>query len=161
MNRLGFWGLAGALGLMLCGGMVACHPHSDSGLPVVTLHIGEWNVKAEVAATVIDQETGLMFRTQMGENEGMIFVFQDYVRRAFWMHNTYLPLSVAFLDDQGILLNVEDMQPQTDTPHWSSGPAKYALEMKQGWFAKRGIAPGVKVAGFDKLPPLPTPTPKP
>jgi uncharacterized membrane protein (UPF0127 family) len=119
--------------------------------------MGEWKVRAEVAATEIDQETGLMFRTRMDENDGMIFVFPEASRKAFWMRNTYLPLTVAFLDDQGVLLNLEDMQPQTEDPHWSSGPAKYALEMNQGWFTKRGIAPGIKVEGLDKLPSPPTP----
>jgi uncharacterized membrane protein (UPF0127 family) len=148
--------LAGVFSLFLLGTLSACHPRQGSGLPVVDLRLGEFKVKAEVASTVIDQETGLMFRTRMDENNGMIFVFPDSTLRAFWMRNTYLPLSVAFFDAHGVLLNVEDMQPQTDTPHWSSGLAKYALEMNQGWFQKRGIVAGVKVEGLDKLPPVPT-----
>jgi uncharacterized membrane protein (UPF0127 family) len=121
--------------------------------------VGGFKIQAEVAATELQQETGLMFRTHMDENDGMIFVFPESARKAFWMRNTYLPLTVAFLDDQGVVLNLEDMQPQTENPHWSSGPAKYALEMNQGWFAKRGIAPGAKMEGLDRLSPTSTPIP--
>jgi uncharacterized membrane protein (UPF0127 family) len=139
------------LAVCLLAPLAACRARSQSGLPVVTLRLGKYVVKAEVAATEIDQATGLMYRTQMGTDEGMLFVFKDSTRRAFWMRNTYLPLTVAYLDDQGILINLEDMQPQTENPHWSAGPAKYALEMNQGWFAKRGLGPGLRVEGLDKL----------
>jgi len=156
MRRRSCLVLVGLLGLFLGGALSACHPRQGSGLPVVALRLGEFKVKAEVAATELEQETGLMFRTQMDENDGMIFVFPEASQKAFWMRNTYIPLTVAFMDAQGVLLNLENMQPQTETPHFSKGPAKYALEMNQGWFQKRGIVPGVKVEGLDKLPMVPT-----
>jgi uncharacterized membrane protein (UPF0127 family) len=93
-----------------------------------------------------------MFRRQLGENSGMVFVYESEGRWAMWMKNTYVPLSVAFIDRNGRILNIEDMQPLTLDSHQSAGPAKYALEMNQGWFAKRGIQPGARVEGLEKLP---------
>lgn len=145
--RRGFHGFLAVVLTLLAWG---CHAH-----PAATLRVGEHKIHVEVASTSLERETGLMFRTEIGEDDGMIFIFPDVSRKAFWMHNTYIPLTVAFVDERGVLVNEEDMEPETDTPHWSQRPVRYALEMKQGWFARHGIAPGARILGLDALP---TPT---
>ena len=93
-----------------------------------------------------------MFRKSMGENNGMLFVFHETALRAFWMKNTYIPLSIAFMDDKGIILNVLEMPPLTEDSFFSKGGAKYALEMNAGWFEKNGLKPGDPVIGLDQAP---------
>lgn len=118
----------------------------------VALNIGFFRIDAEVAA---DQETrmqGLMHRRSMAAQQGMLFVFPQVAVHCMWMRNTYLPLSVAFLDEQGRILNIEDMQPQTEDNHCATRPARYALEMNLGWFSSKGIKPGAKLSGLEKLP---------
>jgi uncharacterized membrane protein (UPF0127 family) len=94
-----------------------------------------------------------MHRRMLPENRGMLFVFREPAQQSFWMMNTYIPLSIAFIDERGAILNIADMKPLTTDPHPSAGPAKYALEMNQGWFAKRGIKRGAVVQGLHKAPP--------
>jgi len=122
--------------------------------PLLTypLKIRNHVLRTEVADTEEARRTGLMFRKQLGENAGMLFVYEDEQAWAMWMRNTYVPLSVAFIDRGGKIINIEDMQPQTDDAHQSAGPAKYALEVNQGWFRQRGIKPGDRVQGLDKIP---------
>src|SRR5207244_7113228 len=96
--------------------------------------------------------TGLMNRFSLRPDHGMLFVFREAQPQAFWMKNTYVPLSIAFIGADGRILNIEDMAPQTETTHPSRGIALYALEMKKGWFAERGIAAGDRVDGLDKSP---------
>ena len=93
-----------------------------------------------------------MHRRMMPENRGMLFVFRDVSRHAMWMKNTYIPLSVAFIDEKGVITNIEDMKPHTETPHGATSPVRYALEMNLGWFAKRGIKAGAKIDGLEKAP---------
>ena len=116
-------------------------------LDTVTLTAGMHNIRAEVARTPLQHQTGLMFREQMAPHEGMLFVFDGLDRRCFWMRNTLLPLSAAFIADDGSIVNIVDMQPQTEQSHCSTQPVRYVLEMNQGWFAKRGIKPGFKLKG--------------
>lgn len=116
-------------------------------LPTVTLSAGMHNIVAELARTPREREIGLMFRKQMAVHEGMLFVFEEPATQCFWMRNTYLPLSAAFVDDEGRIVNVEDMAPLTETSHCSSKPVRYVLEMNQGWFAKRGLKSGFKLTG--------------
>jgi uncharacterized membrane protein (UPF0127 family) len=92
-----------------------------------------------------------MFRKSLAPNSGMLFIFDAAEIHCMWMKNTYIPLSVAFLDAQGTITNIADMQPHSEQSHCASRPALYALEMEQGWFARRGIKPGLKLGGFDKL----------
>jgi uncharacterized membrane protein (UPF0127 family) len=94
-----------------------------------------------------------MFRKSLAANQGMLFVFAELERHCMWMRNTYVPLSVAFIDEAGVILNIADMQPQTEDSHCAVKPARYALEMNQGWFAAKGIKPGAKIAGLAKAPP--------
>ena len=121
-------------------------------LPVVQLSAGMHLIKAEVAADFSSRGRGLMFRKSLAPNAGMLFIFNDASMHCMWMKNTYIPLSVAFLDEQGTIVSISDMQPQSEQTHCAARPALYALEMEQGWFAKRGIKPGMKLAGLDKLP---------
>lgn len=125
----------------------------QTGLPEIPLTIKGQKITAEVAATDNTRMTGLMHRRMMPENRGMLFVFPYAQPLSFWMMNTYLPLSIAYLDEQGVIVNITDMKPLTTDPHPSSKPAKYALEMNQGWFAKHGIKAGAQVEGLKAAPP--------
>src|SRR6476661_2763576 len=122
-------------------------------LPEIVLTIGGHKLTAEVANTDPQRMTGLMHRRMLPENRGMLFVFPEVAMHGMWMMNTYVPLSVAFLDRDGTVINIEDMQPQTQTPHNAVRPAKYALEANQGWFRKRGIKAGSKVEGLEQAGP--------
>ncbi len=116
-------------------------------LPRVTLSAGMHLIQAQVAATDEQRATGLMFRKDMPVNEGMLFIFEQPSIQCFWMRNTLLPLTAAFVADDGSIVNLADMQPQTLQSHCSTKPVRYVLEMHQGWFAKRGIQPGSKLTG--------------
>ena len=117
-------------------------------LATVRLNAGIHNIEAEVAQTPDERSTGLMFRETMPVNHGMLFAFEPPVRtQCFWMKNTLLPLSIAFLADDGTIVNIADMAPQTTESHCSQQPVRYALEMNKGWFAKRGIDRGAKLSG--------------
>lgn len=116
-------------------------------LQSIPLNAGMYNIKAEVAMTEEQRQIGLMHRKDMPMAEGMLFVFEQRAPRCFWMKNTLLPLSIAFLADDGTVVNIADMQPQKLDSHCSEQPVRYALEMNQGWFAKRGIKPGSKISG--------------
>ena len=127
-------------------------PVRAAELATTTLTIGTHKVTAEVATTPEQQMTGLMYRFSLKPDTGMLFPFERPEVRSFWMRNTYIALSIAFIGADGRILNIEDMSPQTDDPHWSKGAALFALEMKRGWFAERGIAAGNRVEGLGKLP---------
>ena len=114
------------------------------------LKIAGHALRAEVAATVEQRMRGLMFREKLGANDGMVFVFDEPGYHAMWMKNTPLPLSVAFVDGGGLILNIADMEPHTLDLHMAAGPARYAIETNKGWFAQRRIKPGDKVAGLPK-----------
>ena len=132
--------LAGAL-----APAAAQQPQTD--LPRVKLSAGMYQIDAQVAYTPDQRMIGLMFRKEMPQYEGMLFVFEEPSEQCFWMKNTLLPLSAAFIDDSGTVVNVEEMKPQTLDSHCSARPVRYVLEMNQGWFAKRGIKPGAKLNG--------------
>jgi len=117
------------------------------------LNAGMHLIQAEVAANTPDRAKGLMCRPSMPPNAGMLFVFGDVQPHCMWMRNTLIPLSVAFMDEQGVIVSIHDMKPQTDDSHCAARPARYALEMNVGWFDKRGIKPGAKIGGLDKAPP--------
>jgi uncharacterized membrane protein (UPF0127 family) len=117
-------------------------------LPTVQLNAGMYLIRAEVAADFASRAQGLMYRKQLGSNAGMLFIFDQPGEQCMWMKNTLIPLSVAFVDDQGKIINVEDMAPQTLDSHCARRPARYALEMNGGWFAARGIQPGMRLGGI-------------
>ena len=118
--------------------------------PVTTLNVGVHLIQAEVALRDEERAQGLMFREQLGANEGMVFRFPDNRPVCMWMKNTLVPLSVAFIDEAGKIINIEDMQPQTQDAHCAKRPARYALEMNQGWFRQKNVKPGAKIDGLPK-----------
>jgi uncharacterized protein len=120
-------------------------------LPVAELRAGMHLIRAEVAADFSTRGRGLMHRKGLAPNAGMLFIFDGPSQQCMWMKNTYIALSVAFLDEQGMIINIADMQPHSEQTHCSARPALYALEMTRGWFAERGIKPGSKLGGLDKL----------
>jgi uncharacterized membrane protein (UPF0127 family) len=122
-------------------------------LPEIALAVNGHKLTAEVAHTDPARAQGLMHRRMLPENRGMLFVFTTTAHHAMWMMNTYIPLSVAFIDERGVIINIEDMKPHTQDTHPAAKPAKYALEMNQGWFGKRGIKPGATVDGIERAPP--------
>jgi len=122
-------------------------------LPEVMLSVNGHKLTAEVAHTVPTRSQGLMHRRMLPENRGMLFVFDNVAIHAMWMMNTYIPLSVAFLDERGVIINIEDMKPHTQDTHPAAKPARYALEVNQGWFGKHGIKPGAKIEGIERAPP--------
>ncbi len=121
-------------------------------LPILELSAGIHLIRAEVAYTFETRAQGLMFRNHLGSNEGMFFVFPQSEPYCMWMKNTLIPLSVAFVDEKGKIVSVSEMQPQTETSHCAAAPAKFALEMPAGWFARKGIKPGTTIQGFEKAP---------
>ncbi len=125
---------------------------SSSEVNVIPLKIDGYVLLAEVAHTQLSRSQGLMHRESLEENTGMLFVFADVGHYSMWMKDTYIPLSVAFINEYGVILNIADMWPQTRTAHDSSGIAKYALEMNIGWFSARKIAAGAQVVGLEKAP---------
>jgi uncharacterized membrane protein (UPF0127 family) len=120
-------------------------------LPTRTLTIGKDKLIAEVVVTPEQRATGLMNRFSLAPDHGMLFVFERPQPLGFWMKNTYIPLSIAFVDANGVILNIEDMQPHDESTHLSRGNALYAIEMKQGWFRAKGIVAGAKVGGLGGL----------
>jgi uncharacterized membrane protein (UPF0127 family) len=128
-------------------------PARAAELPTVELSIKGQRLVAEIAATDATRTTGLMNRFSLQPDHGMLFVFPRPALQAFWMKNTYVPLSIAFIGADGRILNIEDMAPQTESTHPSRGPARYALEMKKGWFAQHGIEAGEAVQGLQRVPP--------
>lgn len=120
-------------------------------MPLVQLTAGMYRITAEMANTPQTRQVGLMHRESMAENRGMVFVFDYDARHCMWMKNTLIPLSVAFLARDGTILNIADMQPQSETSHCAAKSARYALEMNKGWFDERGIGAGDRIEGVANL----------
>ncbi len=116
-------------------------------LPRVKLAAGMHQIDTQVAATPEQRSTGLMHRTTMPQHEGMLFVFEAPTKQCFWMKNTLLPLDIAFVADDGTIVNIDQMKPQTLDSHCSDKPVRYVLEMNHGWFAKKGIKAGFRLTG--------------
>lgn len=128
-------------------------PSRAEELPAVQLSAGMHLIRAEVAADMGSRMQGLMHRKALATNAGMLFVFDERAVHCMWMKNTFVPLSVAFLDERGTILNIADMEPHSEQSHCASAPARLALEMNRGWFAQRGIKPGMQIGGLDKASP--------
>jgi uncharacterized membrane protein (UPF0127 family) len=120
-------------------------------LAMVELGAGMHVIRAEVADNFSSRMQGLMRRTSLPQNGGMLFVFDEESTHCMWMKNTLIPLSVAFLDARGAIINIADMEPHSEQSHCAARPARYALEMARGWFAQRGIRAGAPLRGLDKL----------
>ena len=107
-------------------------------------------LKVELAIEEPQRVQGLMFRKSLGKDDGMVFLFDEPGYHSMWMKNTLIPLSVAFLDKDGVILNILDMEPQTLDSHMAAGPAVYAVETNKGWFAAKKVKPGDKVTGLPR-----------
>jgi hypothetical protein len=139
------------LALAACLALGAASRAGADPLLTYPLRIKGHTIRVELADSPETRRTGLMHRRQMGESNGMLFIFEEPSPQAMWMKNTLIPLSVAFIRADGRILNIEDMQPLTEDAHASSGDALFAIEMNLGWFRKRGIAAGDRVEGMKDL----------
>lgn len=153
-SRAGAFGLACKALVQLLAVAALLSPMSSGAedrpqmnLQRVKLTAGMHLLNVQVASTPEQRQTGLMFRKEMPQQEGMIFVFEQASQQCFWMKNTLLPLTAAFVADDGTIVNMADMKPQTTDPHCSAEPVRYVLEMNKGWFAKKGIKAGSKLGG--------------
>ncbi|HVL07871.1 MAG TPA: DUF192 domain-containing protein [Burkholderiaceae bacterium] len=141
---------------LACAALVACaasavHPTQAQAAPparVVQLNAGMHLIHAELADTPDTRQQGLMHRQSLRPNSGMLFVFEEKAGHCFWMKNTPLPLTIAFLADNGTIVNLADMQPQSEQNHCPRAAVRYALEMQQGWFRERGITAGATIGGL-------------
>ena len=136
-----------ALLLAVAGATALAQSGPQPRLRTIDLQAGIHVIKAELAVTPEQQATGMMFRKEMGTNEGMLFVAEESGVRCFWMRNTLIPLAIAFIADDGSIVNIAEMQPLDERSTCSTKPVRYALEMNKGWFAKRGIKAGTKLSG--------------
>jgi uncharacterized protein len=138
--------LVGLLWLVTAGFAAA------ADLPLAQIEINGYRITVEVAATPDSRSTGLMYRKILPEDWGMLFVFREPAIYSMWMANTEIPLSVAFIGQDGAIINIRDMPPFTHSTFSSTGNALYALEVNRGWFAKRKIGPGARIQGLQKVP---------
>ena len=122
----------------------------NANLPTVELKTGIYRIQAEIADTPERRQTGLMNRTRMPMNSGMLFMFEEKAGHCFWMFSTKLPLSIAFIADDGKIVNIEEMQAETTNSHCPKAPVRYTLEMNQRWFSDRVIGPGSVISGLPK-----------
>jgi hypothetical protein len=140
------WWVAGAVAAgVIVTLLTGCPARSPAGLPIIGIQIEGNRVRAEVASSPEQRTRGLMYRRDLGEDEGMLFVYEDKSRLSFWMKNTFVPLSIAFLDDDGRIVHIADMAPQSTKSHKSPVAVRYALELNRGWFEKQGLAEGARV----------------
>ena len=137
--------------LLILQCLFAGQSHAEVRFPRTDLTIGMFRIDTEVAADQSAREQGLMFRRELASNAGMVFVFDTAEEYCMWMKNTLVPLSVAFLDESGKIINIEDMKPQTEDSHCARQAAKFALEMNLGWFKSKGFGPGAKIRGLERF----------
>ena len=151
--RSGWTHLCGIHGAVFAGLILWMAPAraQQPPLPMTKLSAGIHVIQAEVAATMGTRSRGLMQRKSMAQGAGMLFLFDESAVHCMWMKNTLIPLSVAFIDERGDIVSIADMQPLDETTHCAARPARYALEMNQGWFKKRGISPGTAVQGLERF----------
>jgi uncharacterized membrane protein (UPF0127 family) len=128
----------------------ALRAHADVAFRTAHVKVAGHDLKVELALSDEQRQQGLLFRTSLGANDGMLFVFDEPAYHAMWMKNTLIPLSVAFIDRKGEILNILDMEPQTLDSHMAAGPAVYAIETNKGWFAEKKVKVGDKVTGLPK-----------
>lgn len=143
----GIRGASLAASLFWLGSALAQQP----ALPTTKLSAGIYVIQAEIASTTATRSQGLMRRKSMAQGSGMLFLFDEPAGHCMWMKNTLIPLSVAFIDERGEIINIADMQPLDETTHCAARPARYAVEMNQGWFKKRGISPGMLIKGLERF----------
>jgi uncharacterized protein len=138
------------LAVTLATGLASAQLAGQAGGKTIQLRAGIHLITAELADTEETRERGLMYRWELAPNHGMMFTFSEHAVHCMWMRNTLIPLSVAFIDDDGTIANIEEMKAHTDDSHCARHPVQYALEMSSSWFASRGITPGSKLNWLDK-----------
>ena len=143
----GAWLKSALLLLGLGLSLLASAQQAQMNLPRTKLSAGMHLLDVQLAQTPQERQIGLMFRKEMPQHEGMLFVFEQAATQCFWMRNTLIPLTAAFVADDGTIVNLADMKPQSDDSHCSTRPVRFVLEMNQGWFAKRNIQAGYKLGG--------------
>lgn len=124
----------------------------QTGLPKITLYASGQTIHADIAATEDTRQKGLMFRKQMGKNEGMLFVFPQLGYHAMWMKNCFINIAVAYMDEDGKILSIHEMKAFDETSHQAAGPARFALEMNAAWFSTHKINVGDTIKGLAKAP---------
>jgi len=139
-------------GRFLLAALLAASPIAlaDAKPRLATLKVGSHPLRVEVVSTPEELARGLMFREKLGRDEGMLFIFGEPAYHSMWMKNTLIPLSVAFVDAQGTILNIRDMEPHSEESHMSAGPSIYAIEVNRGWFAAKNVKAGDRVTGIPK-----------
>ncbi len=152
LSTLGRWSAVGLSALLLITALPARANSPQTDLPRIAMGAGIHRIDAQVAATPTQRQIGLMWRKEMPQNEGMLFIFEQPTVQCFWMMNTLLPLTAAFIADDGTIVNLADMKPQTTDSHCSTKPVRYVLEMNQGWFVKKGLAAGARMTGLPARP---------
>ncbi|MBG6077495.1 uncharacterized membrane protein (UPF0127 family) [Polaromonas sp. CG_9.11] len=133
--------------ILLLPVLTAAQQAPQLNLQRTKLSAGMHVIDAQLALTPQERQIGLMLRKDMPQHEGMLFVFEQAAEQCFWMKNTLLPLTAAFVADDGTIVNTTDMKPETTDSHCSAKPVRYVLEMNKGWFSKKGIKPGSKLSG--------------
>jgi uncharacterized membrane protein (UPF0127 family) len=145
-----------ALALILTSTLLAQVPSADSPqpkLPTITLSVGDKTLSTEVADNEEEREKGMMFRKEMPDGTAMLFVLDAPQKPAFWMRNTFIPLSVAYVNTFGMIMEIHDLQPKDERPVSADFDSiLYAIEVPQGWFSKNGILPGTLVKGLPAAP---------
>ena len=139
-----------SLAAIACILSTSVHAQQNVGLPTIELKAGIYRIQAELADTPKTREVGLMNRTSMPTNSGMLFIFEQKAGHCFWMNNTKIPLSIAFIADDGKIVNIEEMQAETTNNHCPKAAVRYALEMNKQWFSERIIVPGTVIQGLPR-----------
>jgi uncharacterized membrane protein (UPF0127 family) len=145
MERTAMWRV------FVVGAFLAAAGAADAQMQRTNLEVGKHRIVVEVVADEQARNFGLMYRSHLPPDQGMIFVYPSPIRICMWMKNTLIPLSVAFLDEEGRILNIEDMTPQSEESHCAVKPARHALEMNQGWFVRHGVKAGDRIEGVKSL----------
>ena len=133
---------------LMLPGLLLAQQAPQPTLRTTKLTAGIHVITAEIASTPQSRMIGLMMRERLAPNHGMVFIFEDKSQHCFWMRNTLIPLSIAFIDDDGTVVSIADMSPKSEASTCPQRPVRYALEMDQGWFAKRGVTAGQKISGL-------------
>jgi uncharacterized membrane protein (UPF0127 family) len=140
------------LALLVSAACLVTTAQSAQNLPVIPLSLGSGALEVQVASDQSQRAQGLMHRTAMPANQGMLFAYPAPAYFCMWMKNTKIPLSVAFIDAQGKVINIADMVPQTETNHCTERNATYALEVNRGWFTRHGVTAGSQIIGLERAP---------
>jgi uncharacterized membrane protein (UPF0127 family) len=135
-------------GLLALTSSLSLAQNINTSLPIIELKVGIYRIQAEVANTPQARQVGLMNRASMPTDSGMLFIFDQKATHCFWMSNTKIPLAIAFLADDGKIVNIEEMQAETLNNHCPKAPVRYALEMNRQWFSQRAISPGSAIQGL-------------